>query len=65
MGVMEGSESESDLGSVKEKVNQAQVKRRESGKASNCKHQSASDKHGHQVGHIARRACGGVERNVR
>ena len=40
-------------------VNQAQAKRRASGTTSDCKHQSASDRHGRQVEHVTWRAQGG------
>ena len=43
-----------------ETPNQAQVKRRESGMTSDCKHQSESDKHGPKVGHSIRRGWGVV-----
>ena len=43
---------------VPEDANQAHVKRHKLGTTSDCKRQSASDKHGHQVEHVTRRVWG-------
>ena len=51
-GEMVGSSQAKNLVELPDKRGLAQVQRRESGIASDCKHQSASNKHGHGAEHI-------------